>query len=59
MVEIWRDFWKTQRTGKVVDFNYILFDINRYKDEELLKAANLISAVFLMDKKTSGCYSKA
>jgi len=34
----------------VVDFKYILFDINRYNDEELIKIGNLISSVFLLDK---------
>jgi len=34
----------------LVDFKYILFDINRYNDEELIKIGNLISSVFLLDK---------
>ncbi|WML33571.1 Rpn family recombination-promoting nuclease/putative transposase [Clostridium sp. OS1-26] len=33
----------------IVDFNYILLDVNRYKEEELLEVANLVSAVFLID----------
>ncbi len=35
----------------ILDFNYILFDVNRYKEEELLKLANLISTIFLLDQK--------
>lgn len=34
----------------VIDFKYILFDIRRYRDEELLELANLIAAVFFIDK---------
>lgn len=34
----------------LVDFRYILFDVNRYKDEELLKIGNMMAAVFAMDK---------
>ena len=37
----------------IPDFQYILFDINRYKDEELLQTANLISSVFFLDQKIS------
>jgi predicted transposase/invertase (TIGR01784 family) len=35
----------------VLDFNYILFDVNRYSEEELLKASKMISTVFLLDQK--------
>lgn len=34
----------------VIDFKYILFDVRRYKDEELLQLANLIASVFFIDK---------
>lgn len=34
----------------VLDFKYILFDVRRYKDEELLELANLIATVFFIDK---------
>ena len=34
----------------ILDFKYILFDVNRYNDEELLQISNLLSAVFLLDK---------
>jgi predicted transposase/invertase (TIGR01784 family) len=35
----------------VLDFEYLLIDINRISEEELLNMANLISSVFLLDKK--------
>jgi len=35
----------------VLDFRYILFDINRYQVEELYRAANLISSVFVLDQR--------
>ncbi|MGB9661169.1 MAG: Rpn family recombination-promoting nuclease/putative transposase [Moorellaceae bacterium] len=35
----------------LLDFRYLLFDVNRYTEEELLKAANLIASVFLLDQK--------
>jgi predicted transposase/invertase (TIGR01784 family) len=34
----------------VLDFKYILFDVRRYNDEELLKLANVIGAAFFIDK---------
>ncbi|WP_231967973.1 Rpn family recombination-promoting nuclease/putative transposase [Thermanaeromonas toyohensis] len=30
----------------LLDFRYLLFDVNRYSEEELLNAANLIASVF-------------
>ncbi|HBJ2623327.1 Rpn family recombination-promoting nuclease/putative transposase [Clostridium botulinum] len=35
----------------ILDFNYMLFDINRYSDDELLNISNMISAVFLLDQE--------
>jgi hypothetical protein len=35
----------------LIDFEYILFDINCYLKEELLNTANVISSVFLLDQK--------
>lgn len=35
----------------VVDFRYLLFDVNRMEKEELLEIANVISSVFLLDQK--------
>ncbi len=35
-----------------MDFKYILFDVKRYDDEELLKLANVIGSAFFMDKET-------
>lgn len=35
----------------VLDFNYILFDINRYSDDELYNISNLVSAIFLLDQQ--------
>jgi predicted transposase/invertase (TIGR01784 family) len=37
----------------VLDFKYILIDVNRYKKEDLLKLSNLIGAVFLLDQHMS------
>ena len=35
----------------IVNFKYMLFDINRYDDEELLNMSNLVSAIFLLDQE--------
>lgn len=35
----------------ILNFNYMLFDINRYSDEELYSISNLVSAVFLLDQE--------
>ncbi|MBF7084426.1 Rpn family recombination-promoting nuclease/putative transposase [Desulfallas sp. Bu1-1] len=35
----------------ILDFKYILFDVNRYREEELYRAANLIASVFVLDQK--------
>ncbi|MFL0167519.1 Rpn family recombination-promoting nuclease/putative transposase [Candidatus Clostridium helianthi] len=35
----------------ILNFNYMLFDINRYSDEELYNVSNLVSAVFLLDQE--------
>ena len=35
----------------ILNFKYILIDINRYQKQDLLKTANLISTVFLLDQK--------
>ncbi|MDN5301040.1 MAG: hypothetical protein PWQ60_554 [Thermoanaerobacteraceae bacterium] len=35
----------------VLDFEYILIDVNRYSEEELMGLSNLIGAVFLIDQK--------
>ncbi len=35
----------------VLDFKYILFDVARYKEEELLQLGNLIGAVFYIEQK--------
>jgi len=34
----------------LLNFHYILFDVNRYSDEDLIKAANLISSIFVLDQ---------
>jgi len=34
----------------IPDFEYILIDVNRYSDEELIKTANLVSSVVYMAK---------
>ena len=35
----------------VLDFEYVLLDVNRYKEEELLAMSNLIAATFYIDQK--------
>lgn len=35
----------------ILDFNYILFDINRYSNDELYNISNLVSAIFLLDQQ--------
>jgi len=37
----------------VLDFRYVLFDVNRYDPEELYRAANLVASVFALDQKMS------
>jgi Uncharacterized conserved protein len=37
----------------LIDFNYILLDVNRYTEEELLEVSNLVSAVFLLDSNVN------
>lgn len=34
----------------ILDFSYILLDINRYTEEELLQVSNVMGAVFLLDQ---------
>lgn len=34
----------------ILDFNYVLFDVNRYDEEELYELSNLVAAVFLLDQ---------
>lgn len=35
----------------VVDFIYLLFDVNRMEKEQLIEIANVVSSVFLLDQK--------
>lgn len=37
--------------NNIIDFEYILIDINKYEKEELMKLDNIASAVFLLDQK--------
>ncbi|WP_052219839.1 Rpn family recombination-promoting nuclease/putative transposase [Clostridium homopropionicum] len=37
----------------ILDFNYMLFDINRYSEEELYNISNLVSAIFFLDQEMS------
>lgn len=37
--------------NNIIDFEYILIDINKYEKEELMKLKNISSAVFLLDQK--------
>ncbi|MED0671859.1 Rpn family recombination-promoting nuclease/putative transposase [Aneurinibacillus aneurinilyticus] len=34
----------------VLDFSYILLDVNRYTEKELLQVTNVIGTVFLLDQ---------
>ena len=35
----------------LLDFEYLLIDVNSYSDEELLEVANVISSIFYLDQK--------
>lgn len=37
--------------NNIIDFEYILIDINKYEKEELMELKDLVSAVFLLDQK--------
>ena len=37
----------------LLDFRYILFDVNRYSEKELYQMANLVASVFLLDQTIS------
>ncbi|UZW16294.1 Rpn family recombination-promoting nuclease/putative transposase [Clostridium pasteurianum] len=37
----------------IVDFRYLLFDVNRMEKEELLEIANIVSTVFLLDQNVN------
>lgn len=37
--------------NSIIDFEYILIDINKYEKEELMELKNIVSAVFLLDQK--------
>jgi predicted transposase/invertase (TIGR01784 family) len=37
--------------NNIIDFEYILIDINKYEKEELMELKNIASAVFLLDQK--------
>ncbi|WP_231702693.1 Rpn family recombination-promoting nuclease/putative transposase, partial [Desulfocucumis palustris] len=36
--------------GRLLDFSYILFDVVRYDEEDLHRAANVVSSVFYLDQ---------
>ncbi|QGP93282.1 Recombination-promoting nuclease RpnA [Neomoorella glycerini] len=46
MLDSYQDF-----SGHLLDFHYLLFDVNRYSEEELIKAANVIASIFLLDRR--------
>ncbi|MBE3572990.1 MAG: Rpn family recombination-promoting nuclease/putative transposase [Moorella humiferrea] len=46
MLDGYQDF-----SGHLLDYRYLLFDVNRYSEEELIRAANLIAGIFLLDQK--------
>ncbi|SDC43588.1 conserved hypothetical protein (putative transposase or invertase) [Paenibacillus sp. UNCCL117] len=37
--------------GELLDFRYILIDIHKYNEEQLLRLSNFIGAVFLLERK--------
>lgn len=37
--------------NNIIDFEYILIDINKYEKEELMELKDIVSAVFLLDQK--------
>lgn len=37
--------------NNIIDFEYILIDINKYEKEELMQLGNIASAIFLLDQK--------
>ncbi|WP_074042224.1 Rpn family recombination-promoting nuclease/putative transposase [Desnuesiella massiliensis] len=37
--------------NNIIDFEYILIDINKYEKEELMELGNIASAIFLLDQK--------
>jgi Uncharacterized conserved protein len=37
--------------NNVVDFEYVLIDINKFEKEELMELGNITSAIFLLDQK--------
>ncbi|WP_245561231.1 Rpn family recombination-promoting nuclease/putative transposase [Desulfoscipio gibsoniae] len=39
-----------QFPGRLLDFSYILFDVVRYSEEDLHRAANVVSSVFYLDQ---------
>ena len=54
---VYRNFKVTLAAFEIFDdyilgFKYILFDVARYSEDELLKIGNLISAVSYIDQKT-------
>ncbi|MDN5362439.1 MAG: hypothetical protein PWP70_1486 [Moorella sp. (in: firmicutes)] len=46
MLDSYQDF-----SGHLLDFRYLLFDVNRYSEEKLIKVANVIASIFLLDQK--------
>jgi predicted transposase/invertase (TIGR01784 family) len=47
-----RDYQSGQEhfPGNLLDFTYILFDVVRYSEEDLHRAANMVSSVFYLDQ---------
>ena len=37
--------------GRLLDFEYILLDVNRFDKEELIRKQSIASAIFLLDQK--------
>ncbi|QGP92291.1 Putative transposase, YhgA-like [Neomoorella glycerini] len=46
MLDGYQDF-----SGHFLDYRYLLFDVNRYNEEELIRVANLIAGIFLLDQR--------
>lgn len=49
--EILADYQRFEK--HILNFHYMLFDVNRYNQEELYSMANLISCIFMLDQTMS------
>ena len=38
-------------SNNIINFEYLLLDVNRYNKEELIKLGNISAAIFMLDQK--------